>query len=323
MAHNLRMVDGVASMAFTGETPWHGLGTKLDGPMTAEEAIKAAKLDYTVTKEQLFLADGTPAPAFATVASDTKALLGVVGGKYTPLQNRDAFPFFDIIVGEGKARYETAGALGNGERIWLLAKMPEVIEAVKGDAIETFVLLSNSHDGSSSVEARYTSIRVVCQNTLNMATGSRNKAVVSIRHTESVQSRLQQAAILLNGYQSHLAQFSDVMKKLAKVRINDEMIEAFEIAMFGDISEVPDGRGRTILSTKLSEFEHLLVKGRGTEIPGVVGTAYGLVNAYTEWSDYASQVKGTKDRTNAVIFGNAAKEKQRAMETVMVLAGVQ
>lgn len=320
MAHNLRIVNGEASMAYTGQEPWHSLGTKLDSPMTAAEAIIAAKLDYKVTKEQLFLADGRKAPAYCTMASDNGAMLGVVGEKYAPLQNEDAFSFFDILVGEGKARYETAGALGQGERVWMLARMPEVLEAVKGDPMETFVLLSNSHDGSTSVEARYTSIRVVCQNTLNMATSTANKAVVSIRHTESVKSRLQQAAILLNGYQQHFANFADAMKKLAAVRITDQMVTEFEEAMFGKIDEVPEGRGRTILSNKLTQFENLLVKGQGTEIPGVVGTLYGVVNAYTEWADFQSQVKGTTDRTNAIVFGNAAKEKQRALEFALVLA---
>jgi phage/plasmid-like protein (TIGR03299 family) len=319
MAHNLRMVEGEAGMAFTGETPWHGLGTKLDAPMTAEEAIVAAKLDYTVTKEKLFLADGREAPSFCTMASDTMAMLGVVGDRYQPLQNKDAFGFFDVLVGAGEARYETAGALGQGERIWLLAKMPETVEAVKNDPIETFVLLSNSHDGSTSVEARYTTIRVVCQNTLHMAT-SASKAVVSIRHTKSVEARLKLAAGLLSGYQEHLGQFSDAMKLLAKVRINDDMIAAFENHMFGDVDKVPEGRGRTMLSNNLSAFENLLVKGRGTEIPGVVGTAYGMVNAYTEWADFTSQVKGTTDRTNAIIFGNAASKKTEAMEFALVLA---
>lgn len=320
MAHNIRIVNEVASMAYAGQAPWHSLGQQVAEAMTAEQAIQLAHLDFEVTKEKLFLADGRTAPAYCTLASDTGAMLGVVGEKYTPLQNRDAFNFFDILVGEGKARYETAGALGQGERIWLLARMPEVLEAVKGDPIETFVLLSNSHDGSTSVEARYTSIRVVCQNTLNMATSSKNKAVVSIRHTESVKSRLQQAAILLSGYQTHFAQFSDAMTKLAQVKINDQMIVEFEEAMFGKIDEVPEGRGRTILSNKLTQFENLLINGAGTEIPGVVGTAYGMVNAYTEWADWQSQVKGTTDRTNAIIFGNAAREKQRALEFALVLA---
>ena len=319
MAHNLRIVNGEAGMAYTGETPWHGLGTKLDAPMTAEEAIVAAKLDFTVTKEKLFLADGREAPAFCTIASDTGAMLGVVGDRYKPLQNKAAFAFFDGLIGEGLARYETAGALGNGERVWLLAQMPDTLECIKGDPIKTYVLLSNSHDGSASVEARYTTIRVVCQNTLHMALG-KAKATVSIRHTESVEARLKMAGGLLAGYQEHLGVFKNAMDLLAKVRINDEMIAAFELQMFGDVDKVPEGRGRTILTNNLSAFEKLLLTGRGTEIPGVVGTAYGLVNAYTEWADFESQVKGTKDRTNAIVFGAAAAKKTEALEYALVLA---
>lgn len=319
MAHDLRIVDGEASMVYTGNTPWHSLGQSVAEAMTAKEAITLAKLDYTVTKEKLFLADGREAPAFVTMASDTGAMLGVVGDRYKPLQNSEAFDFFDYLIADGTARFETAGALGNGERVWMLCRMPETLEIIKNDPINTYVLLSNSHDGSTSVEARYTSIRVVCANTLAMALNG-GKAVVSLRHTESVQTRLKLAGSLLSSYQDHLGKFADAMKLLAKVRINDEMIAAFENQMFGDVDQTPEGRGRTILTNNLASFENLLVKGQGTEIPGVVGTAYGLVNAYTEWADFVSQVKGTQDRTNAIVFGNAAAKKTEALEFALVLA---
>lgn len=307
-------------MAYSGNTPWHALGTKLDGPMTSLQAIQAAHLDYDVTKEKLYLSDGRQAPAYCTMTSDTHAMLGVVGEQYTPLQNRAAFEFFDVLVGEGQARFETAGALGQGERVWLLARMEGgTFEAVKGDPIATFNLLSNSHDGSSGVEDRFTSERVVCANTLAMALRG-SAAVVKIRHTQSVEARVKLAAGILATYQRHFALFKDAMCHLAKVRITDAMVEEFEQGMFGKVDETPEGRGRTILMNKLAKFEELLVKGAGTDIPGVCGTAYGMVNAYTEWADFHSQVKGTTDRTSAIIFGNAAKEKERALELALVLA---
>jgi len=320
MAHNLRTnAEGQTCMAYTGDTPWHQLGTPCAEAMTSAEAIQAAHLDFTVIKEDLFLADGTKAPACCTRTSDTKELLGIVGLNYESPQPVEAFEFFDDLMGQGVARFVTAGALGKGEKIWLLAKMPETLEVVAGDAIETYILLSNSYDMSSNLEARYTSIRVVCQNTLAMAT-SGNPAVVKLRHTKNIKSRMAQAAMVLQGYQDHLGQFSDCLKRLQKVRITDELLTQFEISMFGNIEDTPEGRGRTMLANNLTKFEQLVFTGRGTEIPGVVGTLYGVLNAYTEWSDYYSMVKGDEGRTGAIVFGNAAKKKQEAFALAMAMA---
>lgn len=318
MAHNLRMVDGKASMAYAGDIPWHGLGTQVPGLMTMEEVLTKAGLNYDVHKVALFTEAGVKAPAYATVAGDTGAILGVVGERYQILQNREALQFGDDLVGLGGARYETAGALGQGEKIWTLMRMPDTLAVVPGDEIVPYLLLSNTHDGSGAVEARYTTIRVVCQNTLHMAMG-RSSAVVKLKHTKTVAQRLSMAATILAGYQEHFGQFSDCMKRLQAVRITDEMIDAFEVSMFGAVEDLPEGRSRSIRLSNMQTFEELLVKGKGTEIPGVAGTAYGMLNAYTEWADFHSQVRGTDDRTNAIVFGNAAANKTKALETALAL----
>ena len=133
MSHNLNIVNGQASMMYVWETPWHKLGTKLDKPATAAEAIEAAGLGYTVERLPL-KTDDPELPVkghFATVRTDTREVLGVVGSRYLPIQNKDAFATFDALVGEGEAIYHTAGALGKGERIWLLAKLPDYIRVNK------------------------------------------------------------------------------------------------------------------------------------------------------------------------------------------------
>lgn len=323
MVDNLRTnANGEASFAHADVDPWHCKGTNFGKVMTSAEALQAASLDYEVTKVALFTKDGTAVPgAYATQASDTKAFLGVVGAKYTPLQNRDAFTAMDTLTKDGSLRYVTAGALGSGERIWLLAKTPDnIVEIVKGDPIEDYLLFSNSHDGSSAVEMRSTSITVVCQNTLSMAL-RKSDAAMKLRHTASVTERAKIAMGILAAHAEHKKSWIEAMRYLAKHPITDEMVNEFEVAMFGDINETPEGRGRTVLQTKLDQFEHLLVKGKGTEIPGRVGNAYGMVQAYTEWTDWMSQVKGTDDRTSSIVFANGSKQKAKAVETALALVG--
>ncbi len=132
MSHNLNFRNQKASMMYVGDVPWHSLGTKLDKLATAAEAIEAAQLDYLVEKHPLFAKVGNvylPVPdRFGTVRMDEKKVIGDVGARYTVVQNNEAFTFFDSLVGEGEAIYETAGVLGDGERIWIMAKLPTYIK---------------------------------------------------------------------------------------------------------------------------------------------------------------------------------------------------
>lgn len=164
MAHELATTNGKAAMMFYGETPWHGLGTRLDNPATAAEAIVAAALDFSVDLEAITTTDGVPVPQRkAVMRADSGDVLGVVGNSYIPIQNAEAFAFLDSVVAEGEVRYHTAGALGKGERIWMLAKLPGHIRIKNSDDVtDKYLLLSNSHDGSAALRVFFTPIRVVC-----------------------------------------------------------------------------------------------------------------------------------------------------------------
>jgi phage/plasmid-like protein (TIGR03299 family) len=169
MAHKLNFNKGnqTYSFASNSEKAWHGLGQVVDQAMTAEEAIKLANLDYQVEKAPLYAGIEVPQPdggqevpkiyspyedRVATYRTDTNEVLGLVGGRYEIVQNKEAFGFFDAIINEGEAIFETAGALGKGERIFVTAKLPNDL-LVNGEAMEKYIILTNSHDGSSSIIA--------------------------------------------------------------------------------------------------------------------------------------------------------------------------
>ncbi|MEI6291932.1 MAG: DUF932 domain-containing protein, partial [Chloroflexota bacterium] len=206
MPHNLFTdpITGQTAMMYVGITPWHSLGTKLNNPPKSDDAIISAGLDWRVEKYPLVAK--TPHgnieinDRFAVMREDFKDrpqphFFAIVSKDYEPLQNIEAFQFFDDIVGRKEAIYETAGALGSGERVWILAKLPESIRVVGDDICDKYLLLSNSHDGKSSVQIKFTPIRVVCQNTLTMALS--HGTTVRIPHNQNIRKRLSDSERLL------------------------------------------------------------------------------------------------------------------------------
>lgn len=231
MAHNLNVKNGKASMFYSGEVPWHGLGTKLEHPATSSEAITAAGLDYVVATKSLKAVLRTKQYVdvenhFATIRIDTGAVLGIVGSRYNPIQNHEAFAFFDSLVGSDEAMYHSAGSLGRGERIWLLAKLPGCIKVHGEDIVEKYLLLTNSHDGSMLVRAKLTPIRVVCQNTLTAALEGPEEEV-RIRHTPSACSRIEQAHKLLGLTNILYSQLDEIFKSMAQRSISSHELSTY------------------------------------------------------------------------------------------------
>ena len=317
------------SMAFTGQRPWHKLGVQFEQEFTSAEAIAAARLDYPVSKEQLYrlradLGPGMvePTEAYATINGHTQDVLGVVGDGYEVLQNQEAFDFFDILLKESGGKLQTAGAIGKGEKVWMLAKLPEIFYPIAGDGVEQFLLGTTSHDGTMKTEVRFSSIRVVCQNTFNLAMkGSRG--VISIRHTASMRQKLEMAAMVLLRYKEHFDLVGENFSKLASVKIDDAWIDEYLERMIGNPQNVADGRGRTIMENKIKLIEGRLCFGKGVDLPGVAGTAWWALNSMVEFADFDMKAKGqTSDesrRTQSILFGTAADFKQNAFDTAMAM----
>jgi phage/plasmid-like protein (TIGR03299 family) len=340
MSANLNYdANGNASVAYKGATPWHREGQKLESAFTAEEAIKAANLDWEVECRPVYHytdgEDGYKAIEIeerkAVVRTDTNEALGIVGNRYAPLQNREAFGFFDGLFGEGNCRFETAGALGKGERIWLLAKMDDndPMEVVMGDVVDKYMCLTTAHDGSGSVLASFTPIRIVCGNTCSMFIRDIKKAdkegvqsFVRIKHTGEVANRVKAAGDILRTAGIFYDEAKMVFQKFAKADMTVGATKNYVArVLLGAKAAEKSAEWTTRSRNTVNSVMDLVDGGLGTEIPGVRGTLWGAYNGLTEYADHKRDYRGTKDaegrvdtrkRFEAAQFGAGRELKERA-----------
>lgn len=320
MAHNLEIKnDGKASFAST-QKAWHGLGQIVDGAMTSEQAIELARLDYTVELapatfninkvQSIVIPD-----KFATFRTDTNMPLGVVGNRYTIVQNKEAFGFFDSIVGSNLAMFETAGVLGQGERIFVSAKMPDVIR-IEGtdDLTEVYVLLTSSHDGSGSIIAAVTPVRVVCQNTLNAALKN-TISRVAIRHTTNASKKLEAAHKLLGISHKYVTEVNEMFNSLAKKSITDAKVKELVEQLFK--GEDKDGK----ISTRTNNIREAVLDSYFTGIGQnqIIGTAWGAYNGVTHYLDHVQKYKTGDVKFDSLMDGASAKIQNEAFALLMAL----
>lgn len=320
--HNLEINEttGKASMFYVGQVPWHGLGERLDNPATAQEAIAAANLDFTVkTTPALFRVGRSVIPIkdkFAVIRTDTNTGLGVVGKSYTPLQNNDAFNFFDPIVERGEAMYHTAGVLQDGRKIWLLAKLPNSIVLKGEDIIDQYVCLTNSHDGSTGVIACISSIRVVCSNTLQAALhGTKNK--ISVRHTTNVAENLKVAHEVMGLQNITTGALQQAYDLLQNKKVNTAFVDEFLNALYPKKEEnKTNTNGDRIREQIISAFE----TSPGHELASSNGTAFGLYNAVTYYTNHVKEYKTADQRLNSIWNGGSLNVEQKTFNILMTMS---
>lgn len=318
----------------SGVVPWHKKGVVLEGLLTSEEAIKAAGLDWTVSKRKIYvnrgpnqmLVDRPEEDFFAITRDDNEVTLGIVGQQQAVLQNRNAFALLDQIVGEKLALYETAGALGKGERVWMLLKLPGILRVGGDDTIEKYLLCCHGHDGSLAFYLFETGVRVVCQNTLTMALQQRKGEGIKIKHTIKAMKNLTADSLRERLGLAH--QNFGVMEGAARV-LASKRVGVMEMMQYLQMlwPKPEEGYGpRT--QTMLEEIEKLFDGGqRGADMPTVKGTAWGLFNAVAEYVDFHRPSKNTRNntedqnRTASILFGSARDVKQRAWTAALELAG--
>jgi len=313
MAHNLN--ENGNRMFYTGAVPWHGLGVKLDNPATAKEAIEASKLDYQVNLQKIYTEDRVEIEnKFATVRIDTNQPLGIVGSSYQPVQNTESFDFFDSVVGDKFAMYHTAGALGKGERIWILAELPDIIEVTKKDVVEKYLLLTNSHDGCSALKMFFTPVRVVCQNTLSAAL-SRTKDGISIRHTGNINSKIREAQRALGIAVTFYSDFEESLKAFAGEKVRDEQAEVYFTSLICGKDDLD------ISQRKQNQIGDLMNLHNRPEYSESKDTLWSAYNAVTRYVDHFRGIKNNNpsNRLQNIWLGSGATLKMKAYDTALAL----
>jgi phage/plasmid-like protein (TIGR03299 family) len=323
MTANLTITkNGEAEMFYTGQLPWHGLGQYLESPATSEEAIIAAHLNWNVIKLPVyFKKDGSDVivdDGFATIREDNSKVLGVVGNEYTIVQNNEAFSFFDNVVGMNAAMYHTAGSLGDGKKVWILAKLPDNIVIKANDIIDKYILLYTSHDGSTGLHMMATPVRVVCQNTLNVAIAEGSREI-SIRHTKNYGGRLEEAKRILGLTLEYYANFETIANAMAEKQLNTEKLSDYITTLIPLVAERGGVKTNNTQRIKARNRITTLFDNPKNTLPGIRGSLWSAYNAATEYADWGKRAKGLEGRLNSVWFGPAANFKQRALDTAMAI----
>jgi phage/plasmid-like protein (TIGR03299 family) len=321
MAHNLEIKDGKASFVAKGEKAWHGLGTYVNDAMTSQQVVELANLDYEVAKTPIYInppvREGEDIAMveiqdiFATYRLDTKAPLGLVSERYEIVQNKDAFLFFDPIIDRGEAIYETAGVLGNGERVFITAKLPEDI-MVAGEKVEQYLLITNGHDGKNAVRVGFTPIRVVCNNTLTAALSSLKNSY-TIFHFNNPQERLKEAHKVMGLASSYMNDISTIFEDMANTQVKDEQLLAYIEEIFVNREYVEKKDKISTRSKNLVDKVYNFAKYHPTQItPSTKGTLYGAYNAVSGYFGHIKDYKSLDQRMTSLSFGYASSKTNQA-----------
>lgn len=281
MAHEVENIFYVSNEENGRFVPWHGLGTPVTEALTSKEAIRVAGLDWKVEAKPIYNGSQVEIPGFKANTRDIDdKVLGIVSDRYRIVQNSDAFDFTDSLIGEG-CRYETAGSLRGGQRIFLLAKMPE--RKILGDEIDPYICFTNSHNGTGAIQVCMTPIRVVCANTLNLALNGASRKW-STKHIGDIQSKLSEAKYTLKLANQYMDNLEIMADQLAHTKITDEEIGKFLDELF-PISETDSLRKQNNAKEAREQFMVCMV---APDILKFKNTGWGLVNAASDWMSHTA-----------------------------------
>jgi len=282
------MAANVESMFYTREKPWHGLGVEVKAAPTSADALRLSGLDWTVKQEAIFTDNGKEIAGYkANVRSTDRRVLGVVTDRYKVVQNTEAFAFTDELLGNG-VRYETAGSLQEGRRVWLLARLPREY-IISGESISPYLVFSNTHDGSGAVKVAVTPVRVVCNNTLNLALSTAKRSW-SMVHTGDIKGKIEEAKETLFFAEKYMDELGKEFEQLRDKKMTDAKVaEYIELLL-------PVENGATGQQVKNIQKLREDMKARYYDAPDlkqVGNNAYRFINAVSDFATHANPLRKT------------------------------
>lgn len=315
--HMIDTSNAQANIAFVGETPWHGLGAKLEAGRSIDVWAQRAGLAHTVERTPVFFHDGTEAQVYGgrdvLYRSDTRAPLSVVGDRYQVVQPVEVLAFFDDLVKHNGFELETAGSLDGGKRVWALARVGAEAPVIGHDTVRPYVLLATSYDQTLSTVAKFTGVRVVCHNTLTMSTSTHGKHEVRVPHSAKFDARAARLdiGIALTAFDEFLIS----SRALAKKQVDGTFAAEFLRRLLPAPVKTVDGVKTTLLHEESKGFQSIMAlfqgEAVGAGLPEARGTAWGLLNAVTQHVDW-QRGRSDSSRMSSAWFGEGAALKDRA-----------
>ena len=300
------MSNCVETMMYVREKPWHGLGTMVAEAPTSADAMRLAGLNWEVNPLPIYTAEGVEIPNYkANTRSSDGTVLGIVSNRYKIVQNGEAFDFTDALLGEG-IRYETAGSLNGGKRIWLLGKMPE--RYIAGDKFEPYICFTNTHDGSGAVRVCMTPIRVVCNNTLNMALGSAKRNWSAV-HKGNIGAKLEEARTTLQLADVYLKGLEEKADRLANAKMSyDETVKAIE-TILPILPNATDRQKETVKTAR----DSIMACVFAPDLEQFLYTKWGLINAVSDYIGHSAPIRRNdnydENRWGKIIGGHPLLDK--------------
>lgn len=310
------MSHDIETIAWTNETPWHGLGFHVADTLNTKQMLKAAKLDWKVERKPMFLEGNQEVEGFAALVRDKdNSVLDVVGSRYQPIQNDEAFEFFREFVEAGKAKMETAGSLNGGRYVWGLANLNRSFKMSNDDKINSYLLVACPHQQGKSLVIKFTNIRVVCNNTLTLALREGGNEVRIAHRAAFDNETMNRAKDILGIAREQMGDFEKNARKLSKVKVSKEDAAKLLAQVFTpkfDMGKIADFEAHTPrLEALMAAYENA---------PGATpGTAYGVLNAATYYADHMAGRTSDKRLTNAWL-GRTANQKEQLLETLLEIA---
>lgn len=314
MAHDIEFVNGKAQMAYAGDVPWHGLGTRVPADLTPEQILEAAGLNWTVEKVPAYAkVDGKNVNIgwSALVRNTDNKIIDTVSNDWEPVQNSEAFEFFNDFIAQGGMEMHTAGSLAGGQIVWALAKVKDGFELFGGDTVESYLHFTNFHKYGCSTDARFTPTRVVCRNTLTLSLNTKVERMVKVSHRNKFNG--DEAKLMLGIAAEKLAKYKEMAQFLGSKRYTGENV----VEYFKRLWPASENSVRTEVTKNAREAASILETQPGANY--APGTWWQAFNSATYMIDHVIG-RNADNRMQSAWYGSNKNLKVRALETAVEMA---